>query len=97
MPLVTTNGRSEWDPQYDADGNVYYYNIISGETRWSLDEAETCVWEEYKDESGNVYYQNNVTGNKTYELPEVSLVSLSFLMDDFHQDTHHSKIHITYY
>lgn len=68
---------SEWDPQYDTDGNVYYYNIISGETRWSLTETETCVWEEYKDESGTVYYQNSVSGKKTYELPEVFSLSFS--------------------
>jgi len=73
--LVSTGADSEWDPQVDQDGNTYYYNVITGETKWSLLDEE---WQEADDGNGNIYYYNAVSGETSWDLPEVNLLFYLF-------------------
>ena len=82
--LVIENGPkmydpNEWQTAYDEEGNVYYYNTITGISQYedpqSQDpEAEHLrsqleQWAQAYDDDGNVYWYNSVSGVSQYENP----------------------------
>ena len=70
---------NEWQTAYDEEGNVYYYNTITGISQYedpqSQDpEAEHLrsqleQWAQAYDDDGNVYWYNSVSGISQYENP----------------------------
>ena len=82
LPKSTEESEYAWVEFFTEEGNLYYYNTISGETRWekpatfgmSPKSPKNRVglpkdWEEARDESGNVYYYNTVTNETSWYPP----------------------------
>ena len=77
-PRFGQNG--QWSEIQDADGNVYYYHLETGETSWTKPGEETGEspdvdvvrhgdWIQHQDENGNFYWYNEVSGASAWELP----------------------------
>eukprot|EP00941_MAST-03F_sp_MAST-3F-sp1_P000797 g797.t1 len=74
----------EWEELWDEEtGKIYFYNATSGETRWTLPDADEMEgkktgrkivdWDEVLDEeSGQFYYVNTRTGETTWTPPVAS-------------------------
>jgi hypothetical protein len=62
---------SGWAQQYDAEGNAYYYNLASRETRWEEpgNATEGGYWQQLLDEERNAYFfRHTVTGTMRWYL-----------------------------
>lgn len=68
--------KSEWQGLYDEQGNVYYWNSQTGESKWECPEE----WCEIRDEEGNVYYENQKTFRSTWTKPK-RFVGISLNVD----------------
>jgi curved DNA-binding protein CbpA len=61
---ATKHGRpSEYYEMWDAEGNVYYWNAITG-SDWN-----PPAWVDHYDDNMNVYYENTATGESRWEQP----------------------------
>ena len=64
-----------WESYVDeTSGETYYYNVLTGQSVWTLEETQTedprlDVWETYADENGDEYYYNCITGETSWDLP----------------------------
>lgn len=71
-----------WSAHYDDEGQLYYYNSQTEESRWDAPEEGFVPakdpatedagpqWVAYKDEKGEEYYYNSVTGQTQWDRPE---------------------------
>lgn len=58
----------------DEEGDIYYVNDITGESRWDPPEAEEATqllpgWERVEDDDGDVFYVNAETGESQWDPP----------------------------
>ena len=79
--LALTTGADEgtWETAYDEEGNVYYYNTLSGVSQYEDPFAQDPEaqhmkglleqWAQAYDEEGNVYWYNSTNGASQYENP----------------------------
>ncbi|CAL9698708.1 unnamed protein product [Knipowitschia caucasica] len=71
-----------WVKGTTDEGHIYYYNKLSGESRWDKPQPEppgtstvpieprpVCVWSEAVSPEGHTYYYNTVTAETTWEKP----------------------------
>ncbi|MBN3320037.1 SLAI1 protein, partial [Atractosteus spatula] len=76
-----SGGEGDWVEAVTDDGYTYYYNSVTGESRWDKPEqfqertgiAEkrtSCPWIEALSPEGYTYYYNTVSGESTWEKPE---------------------------
>ena len=79
-PLAITNGQEgSWETAYDEEGNVYYYNTVSGVSQYEDPSSQDAgaqhmkslleQWAQAYDDEGNVYWYNSTTGASQYENP----------------------------
>nr|XP_016847752.1 PREDICTED: WW domain-binding protein 4 isoform X1 [Anolis carolinensis] len=67
---------NEWVRGFSAEGYVYYYNTLSGESQWEKPEGfqdsteESQTWIEGTSDDGLTYYYNTETGASTWEKPD---------------------------
>ena len=82
--LVTNDVNKVWESYVDeTSGGTYYYNILTGQSVWNLEETQTEeppefkdeIWESYFDENGYEYYYNCITGETSWELPSQKTVT----------------------
>ncbi|KAJ7324549.1 hypothetical protein JRQ81_017569 [Phrynocephalus forsythii] len=75
----TSAETNEWVRGFSPEGYTYYYNTVSGESRWEKpegfhdDPAESQMrtqWMEGQSEDGHTYYYNMETGVSTWEKPD---------------------------
>jgi hypothetical protein len=71
----------DWIELNDDEGNVYYYNQVSGETSWNKPNAEGTSthanygevrqgdWIQLQDAEGNIYWFNEISGESAWEIP----------------------------
>lgn len=64
----------DWLEQTDDAGNLYYYNLKTGESSWEAPEGYVKLevrdgWVEQQDEEGNIYYYNVNSGESSWEAP----------------------------
>lgn len=76
---------SYWSPVNTEDGQVYYYNVETGETAWELPRGGQVHtegqqpqagevfgdWVSCQTAEGHIYYYNQQTGETSWELPSV--------------------------
>ena len=65
----------DWLEQTDEGGNLYYYNLKTGESSWEAPEGYVKLnvindWVEQRDEQGNLYYYNVTSGESSWEAPD---------------------------
>jgi hypothetical protein len=64
---------ASWKQGSDATGRNYYYNYVTGESRWTPPEdwnvKPADQWVRNVDERGNVYYYNIKTGKSRWLPP----------------------------
>jgi YHS domain-containing protein len=55
----------------DADGNTYYFNQASQESRWTKPTAEMLPdgWVRMVDDEGTAYYFNTYSGESQWDVP----------------------------
>ena len=70
-----------WVQQHDEDGNAFYYNIDTRETRWgtpkksshkmgvALELSVRKPWVQQCDADGNVFYYNTETEESRWDMP----------------------------
>ncbi len=60
-----------WTELSDGDGNVYYFNEATDESRWTKPTAEMLPdgWVRMTDDEGAAYYFNTYTGESQWEKP----------------------------
>jgi len=62
-----------WTEVGDEQGNLYYYNEITGESSWEFPAvvpgSNPPDWQECVHEDGSVYYYNSVTQETSWERP----------------------------
>ena len=58
---------AHWSTHVSDDGERYYYNDVSGESRW--EPPGEYAWSAHLDEDGETYYYNAVDGTSAWELP----------------------------
>nr|XP_060625353.1 WW domain-binding protein 4 isoform X2 [Anolis sagrei ordinatus]XP_060625354.1 WW domain-binding protein 4 isoform X2 [Anolis sagrei ordinatus] len=67
---------NEWVRGFSAEGYVYYYNTLSGESQWEKPEGfqdnteGSQTWIEGTSDNGLTYYYNTETGASTWEKPD---------------------------
>lgn len=71
---------TEWKEYKDAEGRTYYYNSVTGQSKWEKPPAiqslaqkalDDSPWKEYTDAaSEKKYYYNTETKETTWEIPE---------------------------
>ena len=62
----TDDDLGDWVTLATEEGQTYYYNPRSEESRW---ERPTMGWSEYQDDWGRTYFHNSATGESAWELP----------------------------
>ena len=62
----TDDDLGDWVTLSTEEGQTYYYNPRSEESRW---ERPTMGWSEYQDDWGRTYFHNSATGESAWELP----------------------------
>ncbi|XP_015219151.2 WW domain-binding protein 4 [Lepisosteus oculatus] len=76
-----SGGEGDWVEAVTDDGYTYYYNSVTGESRWDKPEqfqertgiaekTTSCPWIEALSPEGYTYYYNTASGESTWEKPE---------------------------
>eukprot|EP00936_MAST-01D_sp_MAST-1D-sp1_P000826 g826.t1 len=55
-----------WYEQGDGEGNVYYVNSLTGESKWECD----LEWIDYMTAEGDIYYLHIPTGVSQWDMPQ---------------------------
>ena len=63
-----------WETFYDEDGRCYYYNHMTGESRWAEEAADDHHqlpkgWQIYFTDDSTPYYYNEETGETSWDFP----------------------------
>lgn len=65
--------RARWEEEISSDGRTYYYNPVTGESRWTMpgvEKSEAESWKILKDGEGHTYYYNAKTKVTTWKRPD---------------------------
>ncbi|XP_068123913.1 WW domain-binding protein 4 [Hyperolius riggenbachi] len=86
--LEEHHAKKQWTKSFSPEGYPYYYNLLTGESKWeepeefqdntdkSEEPAGKSLWVEGVSEEGYTYYYNSETGESRWEKPEDFVSSL---------------------
>lgn len=67
--FVNPKYHTTWREVTNEDGQLYYFNVETGESSWDV--PAELAWVEESSDSGHPYYFNKVTGESSWEKPVV--------------------------